>query len=49
MVKKMDMERFILKQEGTERAVSGYNKNKFAALESLDDDGDINKTWNEKI
>jgi hypothetical protein len=34
MVKKMDVERFNLKQ-----------LNKFAALENLDDNGDINKAW----
>jgi hypothetical protein len=45
MVKKMDMERFNIKQLNEEEAKEHYQvtiKNKFAALVNLDDDGDIN-------
>jgi hypothetical protein len=48
-VKKMDMERFNLKQLHEEEAKEQDQvtiKNKFAALENLDDDGDINRAWN---
>jgi hypothetical protein len=44
MVKKVDMERFNLKQLNEEEAKEKYQvtiKNKFAALENLDNDGDI--------
>jgi glycine betaine/choline ABC-type transport system substrate-binding protein len=47
-VKKMDMNRFNLKQLNKEEAKEQYQvtiKNKFAALENLDDDGDINRAW----
>jgi hypothetical protein len=49
MVKKMDMERINLKQLNEDEAKEQYqvtNKNKFAALENLDDDGNINRAWN---
>jgi hypothetical protein len=48
MVKKMDVERFNLKQLTEEEVKEQYQvtmKNKFAALENLDDNGDINKAW----
>jgi hypothetical protein len=48
MVKKMDVERFNLKQLNEEEVKEQYQvtiKNKFAALENLDDNGDINKAW----
>jgi hypothetical protein len=50
MVKEMDMgmERFNLKQLNEEEVKEQYQvtiKNKFAALENLDDNGDINKAW----
>jgi hypothetical protein len=48
IVKKTDMERFILKQLNEEEVKGQYQvtiKNKFAALENLDDDGDINRAW----
>jgi hypothetical protein len=43
MVKKMDVERFNLKQLNEEEVREQYQvttKNKFAALENLDDNGD---------
>jgi 50S ribosomal subunit-associated GTPase HflX len=48
MVRKMDVERFNLKQLNEEEVKEQYQvtiKNKFAALENLDDNGDINKAW----
>jgi hypothetical protein len=48
MVKKMDVERFNLKQLNEEEVKKQYQvtiKNKFAALENLDDNGDINRAW----
>jgi hypothetical protein len=48
MVKKMDVERFNLKQLNEEEVKEQYQikiKNKFAALENLDDNGDINRAW----
>jgi hypothetical protein len=48
MVKKMDGERFNLKQLNEEEVKEQYQvtiKNKFAALENSDDNGDINKAW----
>jgi hypothetical protein len=48
MVKKMDVERFNLKQLNEEELKEQYQvtiKNKFADLENLDDNGDINKAW----
>jgi hypothetical protein len=48
MVKKMDVERFNLKQLNEEETKEQYQvtlKNKFAALENLDDDEDINRAW----
>jgi hypothetical protein len=48
LVKKMDAERFNLKQLNEEEVKEQYRvtiKNKFAALESLDDNGDINEAW----
>jgi hypothetical protein len=48
MVKKMDVERFNLKQLHEEEVKEQYQvkiKNKFAALENLDDNGDINRAW----
>jgi hypothetical protein len=44
----MDMERFNLKQLNEEEVKEQYQvtiKNKFAALENLDDNGDINRAW----
>jgi hypothetical protein len=46
LVKKMDVERFNLKQLNEEEVKEQYQvtiKNKFAALINLDDNGDINK------
>jgi hypothetical protein len=48
MVKKMDVERFNLKQLNEEKVKEQYQftiKNKIAALETLDDNGDINRAW----
>jgi hypothetical protein len=48
MVKKMDVERFNLKQLNEEEVKEKYQvmiNNKFAALENLDDNGDINRAW----
>jgi hypothetical protein len=48
MAKKMDMERFNLKQLNEEEVKEQYQvtiKNKFAALENLDDNGDVNRAW----
>jgi hypothetical protein len=48
MVKKMNMERFNLKHLNEEEVKEQYQitiKNKLAALENLDDNGDINKAW----
>jgi hypothetical protein len=48
LVKKMDVERFNLKQLNEEEVKEQYQvtmKNKFAALENLYDNGDINKAW----
>jgi hypothetical protein len=45
MVKKMDMERFNLKQLNEEEKYQVTIKNKFAALENLDDSADINRAW----
>jgi hypothetical protein len=48
LVKKMDVERFNLKQLNEEEVKEKYQvtiKNKFAALENLDNNGDINKAW----
>jgi hypothetical protein len=48
VVKKMDVERFNLKQLNMEEVKEQYQvtiKNKFAALENIDDNGDINKAW----
>jgi hypothetical protein len=48
MVKKMDVERFNLKQLNEEEVKEQYQvtiKNKFAALENLDDNRDINRAW----
>jgi hypothetical protein len=48
MVRKMDMERFNLKQLSKEEVREQYQvtlKNKFAALEILNDNGDINRAW----
>jgi hypothetical protein len=48
MVKKMDVERFNLKQFNEEEVKEKYQvtiKNKFVALENLDNNGDINKAW----
>jgi hypothetical protein len=44
----MDVERFNLKQLNEEEVKEQYQvtiKNKFAALENLDDIGDINRAW----
>jgi hypothetical protein len=46
MVKKMDVDRFNLKQLNEEEVKEQYQvtiKNKFAALENLDDNGDVNR------
>jgi hypothetical protein len=48
LVKKMDVERFNLKQLNEEEVKELYQvkiKSRFAALENLDDNGDINKAW----
>jgi predicted nuclease with TOPRIM domain len=48
MVKKMDVERFNLKQLNEEEFKEKYQvtiKNKFTALENLDDNSDINRAW----
>jgi hypothetical protein len=48
MIKKMDMERFNLKQLNEEEVKEQYQdtlKNTFSALENLDDNGDINRAW----
>jgi hypothetical protein len=48
MVKKLDVERKNLKQLNEEEVQEQYQvtiKNKFADLEHLDDNGDINKAW----
>jgi hypothetical protein len=48
MVKNMDVERFNLKQLNEEEVKEQYQvtiKNKFAALDKLDDNGDINRAW----
>jgi hypothetical protein len=48
MVKKMGLERFNLKQLNEEEVKEQYQvttKNKYAALENLDDNGDINRAW----
>jgi hypothetical protein len=48
MVKKMNVERFNIKQLNEEEVKEQYQvtiKNKFAALENLDDNGDINRVW----
>jgi hypothetical protein len=48
LVKKIDLERFDLKQLKEEEVKEQYQvtiKNKFAALENLDDNLDINRAW----
>jgi hypothetical protein len=48
MVKKMDVERFNLKQlneEENKEQCQVTIKNKLAALENLDNNGDINRAW----
>jgi hypothetical protein len=48
MVKKLDVERFNLKQLKGEEVKEQYQitiKNKFASLENLDDNGDIDRAW----
>jgi hypothetical protein len=48
MVEKMDMERFNVKQLNEKEVEEQYQvtiKNKFAALENLDDNGDISRAW----
>jgi hypothetical protein len=48
LVKKMDVERFNLKQLNEKEVKEQYEvtmKNKFAALENLDDNGDISRPW----
>jgi hypothetical protein len=47
LVKKMDVERFNLKQLNDEdkEQYQVTIKNKFAALENLDDNGDMNRAW----
>jgi hypothetical protein len=48
MVQKLDVERFNLKQLNEEEVKEQYQvtiKNKFTALENLDDNGDINRAW----
>jgi hypothetical protein len=48
MVKKMNVERFNLKQLNEEEVKEQYQvtiKNKFAALENLDENEDINRAW----
>jgi uncharacterized FlaG/YvyC family protein len=44
----MDVERFNVKKLNEEEVKEQYQvtiKNKFASLENLDDNGDINKAW----
>jgi glycine betaine/choline ABC-type transport system substrate-binding protein len=46
---KMDMERFNVKKLNEEYVKEQYQvtiRNKFAALENLEDSGDINRAWN---
>jgi uncharacterized FlaG/YvyC family protein len=48
MVKKMNVDRFNQKQLNEEEVKDQYQvtiKNKFAALENLDDNGDMNRAW----
>jgi hypothetical protein len=48
MVKKMDMERFNINQLNEEEVKEQHQvtiKNKFAALENLDDNRDISRAW----
>jgi hypothetical protein len=48
MVNKMEVDRFNLKQLNDEEVKEQYQvtiKNKFVALENLDDIGDINRAW----
>jgi hypothetical protein len=48
MVKKMDVDRFNLQQLNEEEVKEQYQvtiKHKFAALENLDDNGDIDRGW----
>jgi hypothetical protein len=48
IVKMMDVKRFNIKQLNEEEVKEQYQitiKNKFAALENLDDNGDINRAW----
>jgi hypothetical protein len=48
MVKKMDVERFNLKQLNEEEVKEKFQdtiKNKFAALDKLDNNGNINRAW----
>jgi glycine betaine/choline ABC-type transport system substrate-binding protein len=48
MVKKMDVHRFNLKQLNEKEVKEKYQvtiKNEFAALENLDDIGDISRAW----
>jgi hypothetical protein len=49
LVKKMDVERFNLKQSNEEEVKEQCQvtiKNRFSALEKLEDNGDINRAWN---
>jgi uncharacterized FlaG/YvyC family protein len=48
MVKKKDMEKFNLKQLHEEEVKEQYQvtiRNRLAALENIDDGGDINRAW----
>jgi hypothetical protein len=48
LVKKMDVERFNLQQLNEDEVKEQYQvtiKNKFAALENVDDNRDINRAW----
>jgi hypothetical protein len=48
MVKKTDVEKFNQKQLNEEEVKEEYQvtiKNKFAAVENLNDNGDINRAW----
>jgi hypothetical protein len=48
MVMNINVKRFNLKQLSEEEVKEEYQitiKNKFAALENLDDDGDFNRAW----
>jgi hypothetical protein len=48
LVKKIDVERFKVKKLNEEEVKEQYQvtiKNKFAVLENLDDNGDINRAW----